>query len=104
MVKPMLMYIKIKKMEIEFIRSRFPLVYEEVVKNVERFNHPSIWVVKLNGNLGVAFSWRSTPQGVSFWGALNSGDYTTAKGMFPNLFGEETEVGYEAIPNGLFKK
>ena len=91
-------------MEIEFIKSRFPLVYEEVVKNVERFNHPSLWVAKLNGSLSLAFRWVSTPQGDSFWRALNSGDYITTKNMFPNLFEEETEVGYEAIPNGLFKK
>ena len=91
-------------MEIEFIKSRFPLVYEEVVKNVESFNHPSVWAAKLNRSLSSAFSWRSTPQGVSFWGALNSEDYTTAKDMFPNLFVEKTEVDYEAIPNGLFKK
>ena len=91
-------------MEIEFIRSRFPLVYEEVVKNVERFNHPSLWVAKLNGSLSLAFSWVSTPQGSVFWEALDTEDYITAKDMFPNLFEEKTEVDYEAIPNGLFKK
>mgnify|MGYP003599631188 CR=1 FL=1 len=91
-------------MKIEFIKSRFPLVYEEVVKNVERFKHPSLWADKLDGDLSSAFSWASTPQGDSFWRALNSGDFAIAKDMFPNLFGEKTEVAYEAIPNGLFKK
>ena len=90
-------------MEIEFIKSRFPLVYEEIVKNVERLNPSNMWVVKLNGSLNSAFSWASTPQGASFWWALDSGDFTIAKNMFPNLFVEEIQVGYEVIPNGLFK-
>ena len=91
-------------MEIKFIRSRFPLVYGEVVKNVERLTHPSMWAVKLNGSLSSAFSWGSTPQGGVFWEAFDTEDYITAKDMFPNLFVEKTEVDYEAIPNGLFKK
>ena len=91
-------------MKIEFIKSRFPLVYEEIVKNVKRLNFPNMWAATLDGSLGLAFSWRRTPQGDSFWRTLNSGDFTIAENMFPNLFVEKTEVDYEAIPNGLFKK
>ena len=76
-------------MEIEFIRSRFPLVYEEIVKNVKRLNPSNMWADKLNGSLSFAFNWMSTPQGDSFWRALNSGDFTIAKNMFPNLFVEK---------------
>jgi hypothetical protein len=58
------------------------LKYPELAKKVQRYA-PN---VNLNTTIGAAFTWMDTVEGGRFWGLVNSGEFSRASKIEPELF------------------
>lgn len=83
------------------IKKIYPLLYNEIFRlALDRgWSSSSIEVRDVNQLL----NWSGTPQGESFWNAVQVQDWEKAKKLQPKLFRTEEELEYTIVNNGLFK-
>ena len=83
------------------IRNVYPLLYKEIFRlALDRgWSTSSIEIRDVNQLL----NWSSTPQGDTFWAAVQNSEWVKAKQLQPKLFKTEEEMGYTVVNNGLFK-
>ena len=79
----------------------YPLLYNEIFRLAldSGWSSSNIEVRDVNQLL----NWSSTPQGNSFWSAVQGSNWGLAKELQPKLFRIEEEIGYTLENNGLFK-
>lgn len=83
------------------IKKVYPLLYDEILRLAldSGWSSSSIEVRDVNQLL----NWSNTPQGNSFWSAVQGSDWDRARILQPKLFKTEGEMGYTLENNGLFK-